>query len=140
MSAIPDHRHVKAMDRPNKVRVPGLEATHCEWPQGAKVNHFMIRGIGLWQHPRETLVAGPEFVKVIARDGDEGPPRPEGCLTRTWARQDKDVKSVTATELSCLICHCPKIEDIEIIGTSDHVVVAEFQHDLWRRCMSMLFP
>jgi hypothetical protein len=33
------------MDRPDDVGVPALEATHCQWPQGAKVNHFMTRGI-----------------------------------------------------------------------------------------------
>jgi hypothetical protein len=33
------------MDRPDDVGVPALEATHRQWPQGAKVNHFMTRGI-----------------------------------------------------------------------------------------------
>ena len=72
------------MDRPDDVGVPALEATLCQWPQGAKVNHFMTRGIGVWQHAREALVAGSEFVKLIARDGDEAPPWPEDSLTRTW--------------------------------------------------------
>ena len=82
------------MDRPDDVGVPALEATQRQWPQGAKVNHFMTRGIGVWQHAREALVACSEFVKFIARDGDEAPPRPEDSLTRTWTREDEDMESV----------------------------------------------
>ena len=58
------------MDRPDDVGVPALEATQCQWPQGAKVYHFMTRGIGVWKHVREALVAGLEFVDLIARGGD----------------------------------------------------------------------
>ena len=83
------------MDRPDEVGVPALEATQCQWPQDAKVNHFMTRGIGVWQHAREALVAGSEFVKLIARDGDEAPPWSEDSLTRTWTREDEDMESAT---------------------------------------------
>jgi hypothetical protein len=47
MCAFPDHGRVIAMDRPEDVGVPGLEPTHCQWPQRAKVNHFMTGGIGI---------------------------------------------------------------------------------------------
>jgi hypothetical protein len=35
MCPLPDHGRVIAMDRPDDVGVPALEATHCQWPQGA---------------------------------------------------------------------------------------------------------
>jgi hypothetical protein len=35
------------MDRPDDIGVPALEAAHCQGPQGAKVNHFMTRGLGV---------------------------------------------------------------------------------------------
>jgi hypothetical protein len=79
------------MDRPDDVGVPALEATQCQWSQDAKVNHFMTRGIGGWQHAREALVAGSEFVKLFARDGDVAHPWPKHSLTRTWTRDDEDV-------------------------------------------------
>jgi hypothetical protein len=42
-----NHGHIIAMDRPDDVGVPALEATHRQGPQGAKVDHFMTRGIGV---------------------------------------------------------------------------------------------
>jgi hypothetical protein len=89
------------MDRPHDVGVPGLEATHCQWPQGMKVNHFMTRGIGAGKHAREALVAGSEFIKLIARDGYEAPPWPEDSLTRTWTREDEDMESAQALRIHC---------------------------------------
>ena len=140
MCPLPDHGRVVAMDRPDDVGVPALEATHCQWPQGAKVNHFMTSGIGVWKHAREALVAGSEFVKLIARDGDEAPPWPEDSLTRTWTRENEDMESATPAEGRYFIRHCADIENVKIIGAADHVVVAEFQHDLWRRSALPLFP
>src|SRR4030095_8605717 len=127
------------MDRPDDVGVPALESTHCQWPQGAKVNHFMTRGIGVGKHTREALVAGSEFVKLIARDGDEAPPWPEDRLTRTWTGEDEDMESATALEGRHFIRHRAEIEGVDIIGAADHVVVAKFQHDLWRRSAPPLF-
>src|SRR6266850_7476929 len=138
MCSLPDHGRVIAMDGPDDVGVPALEATHCQWPQGAKVNHFMTGGIGVWQHVRETLVAGSEFVKLIARDGNEAPPWPEDSLTRTWTRQDEDMESATPAERRYFIRHCADIENAHIIDAADHVVVTEFQHGLWRRSASPL--
>src|SRR5438034_4347789 len=140
MCPVPDHGRVIAMDRPDDVGVPALEATLCQWPQGAKVNHFMTRRIRVCQHAREALVAGLEFVKLIARDGDEAPPWTEDSLTRTWTREDEDMESASAVEGRNFIRHGAEIEDVEIIGASDHVVVAKFQHDLWRRSAPPLFP
>src|SRR6267143_6112497 len=98
MCPLPDQSRVIAMDRPDDVGVPALEATHCQWPQGAKVNHFMTGGIGVGKHARETLVAGLEFVKLIAGDGDEAPPWAEDSLTGTWTRKDEDMESATTVE------------------------------------------
>src|SRR5437762_6709046 len=140
MCPLPDHGRVVPMDRPDDVGVPALEATHCQWPQGAKVNHFMTRGVGVRQHAREALVAGLEFVKLIARDGNEAPPWPEDSLMRTWTREDEDMESATPAEGRHFICHCADIENVKIIGAADHVVVAKFQHDLWRRSAPPLFP
>src|SRR5262245_51473959 len=139
MCSLPDHGRVIAMDSPDDVRVPALEATECQLPQGAKVNHFMTRGIGVWQHARETLVAGSQFVKLIARDGDEASPRPENGLTRTWTREDEDMEGATTAESRHFIRHCAEIEGIDIVGAPDHVVVAKFQHDLWGRSAPLLF-
>jgi len=47
MCPLPDHGRVVPMDRPDDVGVPALEATHCQWPQSAKVNHFMTGGMGV---------------------------------------------------------------------------------------------
>src|SRR5437773_4152011 len=92
------------------------------------------------QHAREALVAGLEFVKLIARDGDEAPPWTEDSLTRTWTRENEDMESATPAEGRYFIRHCADIENVKIIGAADHVVVAEFQHDLWRRSALPLFP
>jgi hypothetical protein len=35
------------MDRPDDIGIPALETAHCQWPESAKVNHFMTRGIGV---------------------------------------------------------------------------------------------
>jgi hypothetical protein len=45
MCALPDNDRVIAMDRPNDVGIPALEATHGQAPQGPQVDHFMARGI-----------------------------------------------------------------------------------------------
>ena len=50
------------------------------------------------------------------------------------------MESATAAEGRYFIRHCADIEDIDIIGAADHMVVAEFQHDLWRRFAPLLFP
>ena len=140
MCASPDHGRVIAVDRADDVGVPALEATHCEWPQGAKVDHFMTRRIGAWQHARESLVARLEFVKLITRDGDEAPSCPRNSLMRTWTRQDDDVESATTVEGRRFIRHRTEIERIDIVGATDHVVVAKLQHDLRRCSASSLFP
>src|SRR5688572_9233712 len=98
MCPLPDHGRVIAMDHPDDVGVPAIEGTDCQWRQGVQVNDFMTGGIGVCQYARETLVAGPEFVKLIARDGNEAPPWPEDSLTRTCARQDEDMESATTAE------------------------------------------
>src|SRR5215510_1108010 len=67
-------RRVIAMDRAHDVRVPAVDAAHGQRPQRTKIKHFMTRGIGLGQDAHETLVAGTEFVELIARNGGEASP------------------------------------------------------------------
>src|SRR5215475_12251544 len=138
MCPLPDHGRAIAMDRPDAVGDPALKATQRQWPQDAKVTHFMTRGIGAWKHAREALVAGFEFVILFARDG--GVVQLQHSLTRTWTGDDEDVESAAALQGRHLVRHCAEIEDVHIIGASDHVVVAKFQHDLWRRSASPLSP
>ena len=52
MCSLPYNGHVIAMDRPDDVSVPALEATHGQGPQGAEVDHFMTRGIDVREHAR----------------------------------------------------------------------------------------
>jgi hypothetical protein len=49
MCTFPDHDGVVAMDRPNEVGIPALEATDSHGPQGSKVDHFMTRGVCIGQ-------------------------------------------------------------------------------------------
>ena len=49
------------------------------------------------------------------------------------------MKSTISREGCYLVHHCPEIEDIDIIGAADHVIVAKFQHDLWRGSASSSF-
>src|ERR1051325_6121717 len=105
MCSLPNHRRVVAMDGAHDVGVPTVQTTHCEWPQRAKVNHFMTRGIGVRKHAREALVAGLEFVKLIARDRDEAPPWSDNSLTRTWTRKYEDMKGATPAERRHFIRH-----------------------------------
>ena len=74
MRAFPDHGRVIAMNRPHDVGVPALETAHRQWPERAKVNHLVTRGVGVRQHAREALVAGSEFVKLIASIRPRGKP------------------------------------------------------------------
>ena len=41
MRSLLDHGGVVAVDRFDDVRVPALETTHCEWPQGAEVGKMI---------------------------------------------------------------------------------------------------
>jgi hypothetical protein len=45
MPPLPDHDRVIAVDRPNDVGVPALEAAHGQASQGPQVDHFMASGI-----------------------------------------------------------------------------------------------
>ena len=65
-----------------------------------KINHFMTRAFGVCKHAREALVAGSEFVKLFARNGDEAPPWPEDGLTRTGSREDAAAPKIAATSSS----------------------------------------
>src|SRR5829696_4065046 len=112
------------MDRPDDVGVPALEAAHGQWPEGTKVDHFMTGGIGVREHAGEALVAGSELVELVARDGGEGPPRPEDGLTRTRTRQDEDVESALPAEGRHLVRHCSDVENADVVRPADHVVVA----------------
>src|SRR5207247_10018524 len=80
------------MDRADDVWVPALETSHGQWPQCAQVDDFMTRGIGVGQDAREALVAGAEFVELIARDRSEAPPGAEDSLTRAGARVHVDME------------------------------------------------
>src|ERR1043166_8345236 len=87
MCTLPDHDRVIAIDRPNDVGIPALEATHRQAPQRPQVDHFMTSGIRTCQYAREALIAGAEFVNRIARDGTEAPPWPGDRLTGPGARE-----------------------------------------------------
>src|SRR5215207_8431380 len=80
MRPLPDHGRVVAVDCPHDVGVPALETTHRQWSEGAKVDHFMARGIDVRKYAREALVPGFEFVELVARDGHEAPPGPHDGL------------------------------------------------------------
>src|SRR2546423_8917005 len=89
MCTLPDHERVIAMDRPNDGGIPALEATHCQAPQGPKVDHFMTSGIRIGKYARETLIAGSEFVELVARDGAEAPwPGDSLARSRTWEHEN----------------------------------------------------
>jgi len=59
------------------------------------------------------LVAESEFVKLIARDGDEATPWPEDSLMRTWAGQDDDMKSATAAEAATSSAIAPRSKTLK---------------------------
>src|SRR5688572_3648150 len=115
MGAFPDHGGVKPVDRSDNIGIPTLQATHCQRPKGAKVDDFMTRGIGSWQYAGQSAVAGVEVIKVIRRDRAEAPSSPGNSLTRTRAREDDNMKSTIASKGRHLVCHCPKIENIDVI-------------------------
>ena len=64
--------------------------------RSAQVDDFVTRGVGVGKNAREALVAGAEFVELIARDGGEAPPRAEDSLARTWAREDEDMERASS--------------------------------------------
>ncbi len=93
----------------------------------------MTFGVGVWQYARQPLVTGSEFVKLIARDGDEATTRSKYSLMRTRTREDDDMESATSGEFRHFIRHRADIKNVDVVGASNHVVVAKFHHDLWRR-------
>src|SRR5437762_7483575 len=92
MCPLPDHGRIIAVDRSDQVGVPGIESTHRPWPESAKVDHLVTRGSSVRKHARKALVAGPEFVELIARDGDEAPPWAEHSLTGAWTGQGDNME------------------------------------------------
>src|SRR5918993_2469690 len=131
MCRLPDHGRVIAIDRLDDIGVPTLEATHCQWPQSAEVEHLMTRGIGVWQHAREACVASSEVVKIIGCDRPEAPALSGDSLARTGTREDENIKSLVARKGRDLVWHRAEIEDVDVIRAADHVVVAKFHQDLW---------
>src|ERR1041385_4575400 len=116
------------MNRPYHVGVPTLETAHREWPQRAKIDHFVAGGIGVWKNAREALVARPEFVELITRHGNEAAPRAEYSLTGAGTRQDDDMERAISAQCRHFIHHRADIENVDVIGAANHVVVAGFQH------------
>jgi hypothetical protein len=47
MPAVPDHNRVIAMNRPDQIGVPALEASHRQRPQRAQVDHFVTGRVGV---------------------------------------------------------------------------------------------
>src|SRR2546423_1864880 len=92
MCPLPDHGRIIAVDRSNHIGVPGIESTYRPRPESAKVDHLVTRGSSVRKDARNALVAGAEFVELIARDRDEAPPLAEHSLTRAWARQGDNME------------------------------------------------
>src|SRR5919197_3045839 len=134
---LPDHRRVIPVDRADDIRIPAVEAAHRQRPERTQVNHFMTRGSGIGKHAREALVAGREFVELIARDGGEAAPWAEDGLTGTGTREDEDMEGALVAQGCYFIRHRAEVENVDVVGTADHVVVPEFEHHLWR---APLFP
>src|SRR5215204_5590204 len=140
MCRLPDDRSIIAIDRPDDVGVPTLETAHCQWPQGAKVDHFMTRGIGVWQHACEAPVTCSEVVIVVRRDGAEASTLPGYSLTRTGTGKDENMKSLITGDGRDLVCHCADVEDIHVISAADHVIVAKLHQNLRRHLTLLPFP
>src|SRR2546427_9949711 len=103
MRPLPNHGRVIAMDRADDVWVPALETSHGQWAQRAQVDDFMTRGIGVGQDAREALVAGAEFVELIARDRSEAPPAAEDGLTRAGAREHAVMERASCADVRHLV-------------------------------------
>src|SRR2546425_7554510 len=107
------------MDRADDVWVPALEPSYGQWPQRGQVDDFMTGGIGVGQDAREALVAGAEFVELIARDRSEAPPGAEDSLTRAGAREHEDMERASSAEGRHFVGHRAEIEKVDVIGAAD---------------------